>query len=171
MPIRNRGDGNRVKLHSLDVRCVLQPQSNHTDGRHVLIHPVQTQLERLPLGRQPDSTRFASAQRPPIPASLVLSPEQVREPYGHVTDNWILEEISVVDDLDRDYGGLFIGTHEFRDRLPHGIVGMLEGSRSVGWRGLVAQVDLYDRVEIARHRFAVVEVFGLVEDQSNYTDV
>ena len=30
----------QVGLRLLDIRCLLQPQSDHTDGWHVLIHPV-----------------------------------------------------------------------------------------------------------------------------------
>jgi len=41
----------------------------------------------------------------------------------------------------------------------------------VGWRGLVTEVDLDEWVEIARHRLTVVEVLGLVDDQSYNTDV
>lgn len=41
----------------------------------------------------------------------------------------------------------------------------------MGRRGLVTQVDLDEWVEIARHRLAVVEVLGLVDDQSHDTDV
>lgn len=102
---------------------------------------------------------------------MVLGPEQVGEPYGHVADNWILEEIPVVDDLDRDYGGLSIGAKELRGRLPHGVVRVLEASRSVGRRGLVAQIDLCDWVEITGNRFGFIEILGLVENQSYYTDV
>ena len=53
--VKDRGGGGKqVESYSLDVRCFLQPQPNYTDGRHVLVNPVQAQLQGLPLSRQSD---------------------------------------------------------------------------------------------------------------------
>jgi len=169
-PVRIR-ENKLMGLYSLDIRCLLQTQSNNANRWDILIHPVQAQLKRLPLSRQPNPAGLASTQRPPVLASLLLSSEQVNEPHGHVTDNWILQEVPVVNDLDCDSGSLFIGAQELGGRLPHGAVRVLETVRSVGWRVLVTKVDLDEWVEIARHRLAVVEVFSLVDDQSHYTNV
>ena len=137
-----------MRLFSLDIRCFLQPQSDHTNGWHILIHPMQAQLKRFPLCRQPDPAGLACAQRPPVPASFTLSLEQVGKSHGHVADHWVLQEVPIVDDLDCDYGGLLISTQEFRGRLPHGGVRVFEALGSVGWRGLITQVDLDQWVEV-----------------------
>ena len=138
-----------MESHSLDVRCLLQPQPNHADWWHVLVHPMQAQLEWLPLSRQSYPAGLASAQWPPVLPGILLSPEQVGKLHGHVTNDWVLQEVSIVNDLDCYYRCLFISAQEFCGRLPHGIVRVLKASRSMGWGGMVAQINLDERVEIA----------------------
>ena len=132
---------------------------------------MHAQLKRLPLSRQSDPAGLASTQWPPVLASFALSLKQVGNPHGHVADNWILQEVSIIDDLDRDHGCLFIGAQELCGRLPHGSVCVLAADRSMSWSGLVTQVDLDEWVEIARRGLAVVEIFSLVEDQSHYANI
>ena len=138
-----------MKLCSLDIRRLLQPQSDHTNGRHILIHPVCGQLKWLPLSRQPDPAGLASTQRPPILATAPPGLDQVSKPHGHIANNRIRQEVPIVNDLDCDYGRFLIKAQELCGRLPHGVVRVPGGVRSMGWRGLVTQVDFDEWVETA----------------------
>ena len=99
---------------------------------------MQAQLEWFPLGRKPDPTGLASAQWPPVLPNFLFSPEQVGKSDRHVADDRILQKVPIVNDLDRDHGCLFISAHKFCSRLPHGVIGVPEALRSVGWCGVVA---------------------------------
>ena len=58
--------------------------------------------QRFPLGRDPDLTLLAPTKREPIPVVVKLSLNEVREFDRHISNDWVLQEITVVDDFDSD---------------------------------------------------------------------
>ena len=95
-------------LHVLDIHGLLDEHAHDTNRRPVLRSTTQraSHVERLPLGRHANTTRFASREGPPVPHALpwarLLRLEQIVQVDGQVPDHWVFTEIAVVDDLDGD---------------------------------------------------------------------
>ena len=58
--------------------------------------------QRFPLGRDSDLTLLTPAKREPIPVVVKLSLNEIREFDRHISDDRVLQEITVVDDFDSD---------------------------------------------------------------------
>lgn len=163
----------KCRLHVLHIRRLLQPKPNHTDRWLVLIGTMKTacHVEGLPLRTQPDPTGLASTQRPPIPARFLLRLHQVFQPDARVSDNGILEEITVIDDLNRNDRRSTVGAEVFRGGFPNRLECVACNRRLVYVLIRGADVDFPEGVEIRSVHLARVEVLGLVQNEANNSDL
>lgn len=106
-------------LNVLDIDGLLEQDSKNSDGGRVRSSTVDRtgKVERLPLGRQTNSTGLRSREREPVLLS-VLGREQVLEGDGHVSEERVLGEVSVVDNSDGDGGRVLVGDDELVRALP-----------------------------------------------------
>lgn len=125
-------------------------------------------IQRLPVSTDPQLPALAVAQREPIRAGL-LRCDEVIQLDRHVPDDGILEEIAVVDDLDGDDGAGAVRTQELVWGFPDGVVGVLEVLGGVDLFFAVPEENFGERVEVAGHRLACVEIFGLVKCEADDT--
>ena len=160
---------------ALDVLCFLQPQPHNADGWDVLVRAVQasSHVQRLPLCTQAElRSRRASAQRPPVTRGVfLLGVEEVGEPDAHIANDGVFEELAIVNDLYRDDGCRLIRAQEFGRRLPDRVVSVFETRRLVDGSWVRAEVDLGERIEIARNRFGGIEVFGLMNRKTDNANI
>lgn len=126
--------------------------------------------QRLPLRRQPHLARLARAEREPIAACLTIRIQQILKLDRHITDDRVLEEISVVNSLDCDSGRLFVCAKELVRRFPNWTCGVLEAAS--GERRGTRAVDKNPGkwVEVAGERLALVEFLGLVDGETHDSD-
>lgn len=126
--------------------------------------------QRLPLRRQPHLARLARAEREPITARLTLRIQQIRKLDRHIANDRVLEEVAVVNSLDRDGGRRFVCAKELIRRFPNWTCGVLEAASGEGRGTGAVDIDPGEWVEVARERLALVEFLGLMDDETHDSD-
>lgn len=83
----------------------------------------------------------------------------------------ILKEIAVVDDLDGDDRGGTVGTEVLGGGFPDGLERVADFRRAVDGGRLRSNVDFAEGVEVGCVDFSGIEVFGLVHDEADDSDL
>lgn len=105
-------------------------------------------IQGLPFSRYPQFAAFAVAERKPINV-VFLRGQQVLQFDGHISNHGVLEEITVINNLNSDDRFRLLGAQELVRRLPHRVVRMLERFRNMDWRSGTAEKDFRQRIEIS----------------------
>lgn len=124
--------------------------------------------KRLPLRSHTDLTTITFAKWEPIPL-LVLCLQQISQSNPQESKRWVVQQITVIDNFDRDDAGVFIGNQEFRGGFPDGRDGMLVSRSLVDC--LAPDENFGEGVEILIEGLGCVELFGLVQRESYDSDL
>lgn len=88
-----------------------------------------------------------------------------------MSNTGILEEITIVNDFDRNNRGIFVIAEEFVWSFPDRRDGVLESrSGEDVVDGVISEEDFGKGVKITREGLGLIEVLGLVDDQTNDTN-
>lgn len=161
------------RLHILNIRRLLQPKPDHANRRRILIRSMQAprHIQWFPLRAQPHPPRLTPTQRPPIPPGLLLRFQQILQPNARMSNDRVLQEIAIVDDLDGDDRGGTVGTEVLGGRFPNGLERVADFRRAVDGGRLRSNVDFAEGVEVGCVDFSGIEVFGLVHDEADDSDL
>lgn len=160
----------RAKLyHVLDIHSLDKVQANNTNGRRIFASPMQatSHIQRLPFRAHAQFPRLASTKRPPIPC-LLLRIQKLLQMDRHVTDDGILHEVAVVDNLDCDDRRLAIRAQELFCGFPDGAGGVLE-TRSLVDHFLSTEEYFSEGVQVLSHGLGGVEFLGLMDGKPHDT--
>jgi len=156
----------------LDISRLYQVQPDDTNWEPILIKPMQTtgHSHWFPFSRDPDPTTLASTEGKPIPTGLVCTTQEIQQGDRHMSNNRILEEITVISDLNGDDGHFFIRAEELKRCFPNGRDSVFE-PRSRKRLGIVIPKEHFgEGIKVAGERLGLIKVLGLVENKTNDTN-
>jgi len=87
-----------------------------------------------------------------------------------MSNNGILEEITVINSLDRNDGCFFIRTEEFIRCFPDRRNSVFKPRSREYLIAVVSKEDFGKGIKIAGERLGLIKVLGLVKDKTNYAN-